>query len=380
MRRIATSRRLGQVAVVLVWILGGSLTVLRLGASRGADFQWSGARMLGQGLDPYLTYLHGDGSEFAFFQFPNYLPLLYVLLLPFGLLALHTATLIWGLANIAMALGAAALLGRAARLTGWQVAGLLGVVQLSEPFSSALGQGQQTVLVLFCAVLAARSSRAAPAGFALAVLLTKYSFAPLAIMHLAARRWRVLAVAAGVELGALVMFCLITGSSIGSTLFNPLRVASGMARGASDVMSLTVALGASTAVQFGAAFVVVCALSRLGWRVLTRDDWVESLAVCAIIALLSFPHLQYDALLLLPALTVGLRRTGWSRVAILAPIGVLWFGWFLGGLVIDPYHVVGILQTMLLLGSVFAGIAVGRQVPARTQPRVPHAQGPRIPA
>ena len=72
-------------------------------------------------------------------QLPNYLPLLYILLVPLGLLSFHTASSIWAVANIFMALASCALLGRAVGLAGWPLAGLTGLVLVSEPFSVALG-------------------------------------------------------------------------------------------------------------------------------------------------------------------------------------------------------------------------------------------------
>ena len=64
-----------------------------------------------------------------------------------------------------------------------------------------------------------------PGGGASALVLMKYSFAPLLLVSLVRRRWGVLAVAAAVEIAALGVFCQATGSNLASTLFAPLKIA-----------------------------------------------------------------------------------------------------------------------------------------------------------
>ena len=235
------------------------MTLLRLPGMISGDFQWTGARMLGHGVSPYLIYFQHGHDPFILAQIPTYLPLLYVLLVPLGLLSFHTASSIWAMANIFMALASSILLGRAVGLAGWPLAGLTGLVLVSEPFSVALGNGQLTFVVVFFAVLAQLTSRALPGGSASALVLMKYSFAPLLLVPLVRRRWGVLAVAAAVELAALGVFSKATGSNLASTLFAPLKVAStgGMSRGAADVMSLSAWFGAGRALQFALALVTV---------------------------------------------------------------------------------------------------------------------------
>ena len=316
--------------------------------------------MLSHGVDPYAVYLESGYQAFVLAQNPNYLPLLYVVLLPLGVLSFHTASTIWAVANIVMALASCALLGRAVGLAWWPLAGLTGLVLVSEPFSVALANGQHTFTVLFFAVLAQLTSRALGSGGAYALVLTKYSFAPLLLVPLVRGRWKVLAVVAAVELAALGVFCTLTGSNPASTLVAPLQVANtGMSRGAADVMTLSARFGVDRVLQFVLAAVVVGLLTWAARHVISRGHWVDALSVCAVISLVAFPHLEYDFYVLLPVVFSGLRLSGWHRVAVLAPIAALWFGWFVGGVVIDAYQVPGLIQSMSMLAVVFTGLVTG---------------------
>ena len=359
-RRALVESYLWPTAVVLLWGLGGAMIWLRLRSMLPGDFQWSGARMLGQGVDPYLVYFQYGSDGFLLAQNPNYLPLLYVLLVPLGLLSFHTASTIWAAVNIVMALATAHLLGRAVGLGGWPLAGLTGLMLVSEPFSVALGNGQLTFVVLFFAVLAQLTSRTLLGGGAYALVLMKYSFAPLLLVPLVRRRWRVLAVVAAVELAALGVFCQMTGSNLTSTIFAPLEVAhTGTSRGAADVMTLSARFGTDRVLQFVLAAVTIGLLTWAARHVIARAHWVDALSACAVISLIALPHLEYDYLALLPVAFSGLRLTGWHRVVVLAPIAALWFGWFVGGVVVDAYQVPGIIQSMGMLLVVFTGLVTG---------------------
>jgi hypothetical protein len=98
-------------------------------------------------------------------------------------------------------------------------------------------------------------------------------------------------------------------------------------------------------------------------------DWVDALAVTALISLVTLPHLEYDYLLLLPAAVAGLRRRGWARVAVLGPCAALWFGWYVGEVVVGAYRPSGVLESMALLAVVFVALVRGRPVePALDDP------------
>jgi hypothetical protein len=311
-----------------------------------------------EGHDPYAAYLRGDVDLFVMSQHPNYLPLLYILLVPLALVPLHVAGVIWTIINISLGYGAAVLLS-GERSPGWGSAALFGLLMLSEPFSVTLGNGQFSIVVLFCAAVLVRTPRLGASIGALAVLVTKYSFAPLALVPASSRRWSVLLGTVVIQAAACALVSIVTGSSLTSVIVEPLYVAREMARGLGDVMTLTRVLGGSMALGYTAAGLTLVALTLLSLGLLRRGTALDVLAVSALISLIALPHLQYDYCLLLPVLAAGLRRSGVSRIAIVAPVLVVWYGWYFGGLVVQPYRIFGVSEVLCLMSLALVGLIWG---------------------
>lgn len=317
------------------------------------DFQWSGARMLTEGRSPFTVFIEQGPGEFAGTQYPNYAPLLYLLLAPSGLLTLKVAAVAWAICNVGFTVVSGWLVGRGAGFATRGTVALTAALMISVSYYDAIHKGQQTLLVLLAAIVAARSASQTRAGALLAVTLAKYSFAPLALIWLARRQWKALLVTAWVHAGAVAAFCLVTGSSPVGAIAGPLRVAQTMLPGSGNVMTLADHAGAAPAVQYALALALAAVACHFARDVLRASDWVASLAVVSLIALATFPHLLYDYAFLLPVAAVGVRLRGWRRVAVLAPLVPTWFNWALGG--ISAYEtgwaVVIFALTLLALGG-----------------------------
>ena len=67
------------------------------GIHRSIDFQWSGAHLIAHHQDPWKLFLRDDPQhQIILSQQPDYLPELYVLFFPFGLMSFDTASLLCG--------------------------------------------------------------------------------------------------------------------------------------------------------------------------------------------------------------------------------------------------------------------------------------------
>lgn len=313
------------------------------------DFQWSGARLLLHGIDPYQALFAGHRSLFAMTQIPVYAPLLYVLLLPLAALPLALAQPVWAAINLVMFSASSVLVARAAGLRAIGTIVFTALFFCGEPYVVAEGSGQQTALALFCAVLAARLRTQAGAGAALGIMAVKYSFAPVAVLALLQRRWRVLVVALSLELGGLLVFTVVAGSGVISTATAPLRAAFVyQARGAGAVMSLVRALGGESwlGMALGVTFgVVVTFYAR---RRLRGGDWLGGLACASLIALMVFPHLVYDYAFLLPVAAAALRLRVGPRAVVLGVVALIWYSWLVGHVPLKPYCLPGLVETLLL--------------------------------
>jgi hypothetical protein len=232
---------LGSVCA-LAWSVALMSTVssARWAMRLSGDFQWTGAHLLLRRVDVYQVALSGHYDQILANQRPNYLPLLFELLVPLGAMPPSVAKAVWLVLNLCLYVAAAVAVGKSVRLSRWGLVTLVGAVLAGYPTGASLLSGQQTALCLLAAVVAAQSRRPGVSSAALAVMLTKYSFAPVALVALLRpRRITVLGTAAAIEVVALLTFCAVTGSEILGTAIAPLRVAATMGAGAGDVFSLT---------------------------------------------------------------------------------------------------------------------------------------------
>ena len=168
---------------------------------RSQDFQWSGERLLLQHIDPWQTFLSGDpGHQLIGTQIPNYLPILYVLLVPIGLMGQHSANVTWGLLNLIFAVFSAVIAARFYALRGpfWTV-GIAAAMLAAAPTRNTISNGQQGLLVLALWTAALLfTPRAAPLShpkerpsigglLLLGISYLKYSFAPAIAVYLLLR-------------------------------------------------------------------------------------------------------------------------------------------------------------------------------------------------
>ena len=130
-------------------------------------------------------------------QEPNYLHLLYLLLLPFTYLPWAAAKAAWALCNVAATALSTHLLARANGLRGAAYLFAVTTFFAAGPFSHSLGGGQQSLLILLALTAAWTWRNSAAGGFWLALGVVKYSFfPPLGLWLLMERRIRTLAIAA----------------------------------------------------------------------------------------------------------------------------------------------------------------------------------------
>jgi hypothetical protein len=143
------------------------------------DFQWSPAVLFWKGINPYSTWLEGnvDGA-IILSQAPNYHQLLYIIFWPLTLLDFEQAKIVWATINISFALGSLLLLKKICSLSKFQFFVIASIFLMSTPFRNTVGNGQQSLLVLFM-FLAYWSSDNIFKGIYLAIGFVKYSFAPI---------------------------------------------------------------------------------------------------------------------------------------------------------------------------------------------------------
>jgi hypothetical protein len=329
------------MAAVSVW--QGAHNALAPGRSQ--DFQWSGTHIVVQHIDPWADYLNGDPvHQIVKTQVPNYLPLLYVLIWPIGMMSLSTATAVWAVCNLTFGLISAFLCGRFYGFRGYWCGVLVAMLMASTPMRNSLGNGQQSLLVLLIWVLALcrtpKASSALTAGFS----YFKYSFAPPLFLLLLFRIGIAAALLSLVPaLVTLVFVYLWTGGSLLHPvgllhmLFEPLKVAqSGGYFGTpgSNLMdALELGLKGShlapamvSGLEYGLPLVISTVLIYLIARKKSSLSWDLQIALLALVSILLFKHHGYDEVVLLFPVAYCMRniRTMAARWAL----GILCYLWY----------------------------------------------------
>jgi hypothetical protein len=335
--------RTNRIALVAFWLLVAASVVcmgkgflnavgqggIGTGAlSNSKDFQWSPAWLFVRGIDPYLASLTHDPRLLA--QAPNYLPSLYVLFAPFGVLPFDVAKIIWAVCNVALAVATPILI--ASRL-GWsrtRIAFLVVAFLVATPTRTVVSNGQQALLITFCAILAYTASRPITTGAALAVAIVKHSFAPPLVIGLLYRlRYAAVAWAGAISLVLTAIFSAVVQETPWRLLTSLLKVnRTSVNTGIADVMSvseLVVGGRYGGLVSLWIALLTLVILVVMSRKML-RGDWLPSLAAAAAVSLLSFKHLIYDYVFLLPIIVYALTAMyGWRRIVVIAVIGYFWY-------------------------------------------------------
>ena len=324
---VAVLAAVGSVAI-------GARRALSPGGGFGSgDFQWSPTRLFLEGVDPYQARMDGS-PEIILTQSPNYLHLLYELLVPFGAMPFRTASISWLVLSVVLAVGLAVFYARTASLGRTGTLLLVAMVLASTPLRLGLGFGQHAVFLLVFATIAFAAAARPWAGAPLAVALTKYSFAPLALVLLVAGRLRTVVVAGVVLFAAAAVFAVVTSTDLLEALLAPFEVSrTAVGDGAADLMTVA---GLTPWLDGNDLFVTALAvggsvlLAGLARRQIRSGDWVFVLGIASVISLLCFKHLVHDLVFLLPVVVLVLRLRGaravWGWV-------LLTYHWFLVGVV-----------------------------------------------
>lgn len=297
------------------------------------DFQWGGSVILLEGDNPYKVYLEGRQDIYTKeMSPPNYAHSLYLALTPFGLMSWDTAKISWAVFNVFIGILVVLIVVRSFNLTIEQSLFVAFIFLAGSPFRIGIGNGQQGLIMLFAfsALLTSSSywsSLAAGCGY------FKYSFAPPFASYLLFKRgvWHFLtSLLPGVA--GFIVFWAITGGPLVETLIHPLLVSSqSVASGSADIMTITESVTQEGSIPFliGYYFIPI-SISLLGGYISFKftDNKNVSFAFLCVISLLSFKHLSYDFVFLLPVLCLAIKNIyKYTSVYILSVVLFVYFGW-----------------------------------------------------
>ena len=328
------------------------------------DLQWISAHLIDQHIDPWQEKLSGLPHHPQHFSPPNYLHILYLVLLPFGLLDFHTAEVVWCIASICFSVGAVYLLKRLFSLDYFQSALILCLLWMSSPFRVVLETGQMSLceLFLFSAAYAIGFTWLGAVSFGIS--FAKYSFSPVAVLvHLFRGRIRFLLVAIGVAVIGLLGIHLLLPTPLSLLAREPLIIArTSVNPGLADVMTyaeylfrphvaLARAISCSYLISLAGTVAYAFFLSRY------RISRGAELTLVSLASLLLFKHLIYDYVFLFIPLAYALSgKNPEKKRPIIAVVLIFWFLTALLGRSVGDYTVnlAGMAINVLLLAALLA--------------------------
>jgi Glycosyltransferase family 87 len=327
----------------------------------GTDFQWSGARLIGQHIDPWKTMMEGDPNhQIRPGQTPNYLHELYMFLLPVGYLSLSKALAVWCAVNLLLLSATLWCVIRMFHMDRMHAILLALLVLSSTPLRMTLSNGQHGLFILLMLTLVFYLRAPAARGIFLGISYSKYSFSPLLVFFLILKKRFLMLIMSAVvpAVGLFVVWRMLHGSNLLTLATEPLKLSRyGVGLGFADIMtpiemtlknagySAQLAYVIPTAVGMLAAVISAVTLARM--KNLSEN---AQYALILLLTLFCFKHLLYDFVVMLAPLAIVLTA-GKSAARTIALIGILyfWFGGTIVGRLESELHVVTVICNGIVL-------------------------------
>jgi hypothetical protein len=306
---------------------------------RNIDLQWSGARLVALHQDPWAIMASGDPQhQIILGQQPNYLPQLYILLLPLGLMSFWSASIVWIGLSLALAAMSLWMTIKLFNLAPIQALICADVFLASTPLRVALANGQQaTLLLAFLAASFYCTSRGWK-GVWLGLSYFKYSFAPVIVLTwFFDSRYLTLACSMVIPVLGVLSVYFLTHSHVYSILLGPILTAETVfasSYGFADIMSVTQTLVLRSNMhsrlwlhlpELVAVLASIGAAAHLHRQ--RRNNEAFRAALIMTWTLLIFRHLIYDFIVLvLPFAAALVSKRSWSKVGVFVILAYFWFG------------------------------------------------------
>jgi hypothetical protein len=302
----------------------------------GIDFQWSGAHLLGEGRDPWITYLSGDKQhEIILGQQPNYLPEFYELLIPLGAIRFSHALAWWCAINLLLLALTLVMVCRLFRLSNFHAAALTLLILCATPFRVTMSNGQHGIFILFLLTALYYLSNRVLKGFALGLSYSKYSFSPLFVLvALVRQRWYVLTMSLVLPVVGLLIAWRILGGNLLSLAMEPLKTSKiAMGPGDADIMTSAEILVRNAHLSANLVYLLPTllglslAIAIAMWIGRSYFSNETEFVLVMLFTLLCFKHGLYDyVVLLVPvAALLAASRTKARLIGLLA-VAYFWFG------------------------------------------------------
>ena len=323
------------------------------------DFQWSPSLLLRNGINPFDYVLNNDSHEKIIkTQIPNYFHGLYVIILPFTLLNWETAKLYFVIFNILITIHTIYNFTNYFKLDNLYLILITAIYFSSTPFRVSLGNGQQSILILYCFSLMLSNSYIK--NFISGIGYFKYSFAPQFFFNLliSQKYLKALLSILILPITFFIFIYLINDYNLYNIIKQPLIISSiHVGPGVGDLMTLISDLNIFNESKTMLIYLIILFISIIFSHLFYISKTTEfcNFTIASIIALLFFKHLIYDYIFLLPVFILSLIHYK-HYFFKLNLILVIYFWFIIYFINFNSLHLLNFILLLILLLTTFFSI------------------------
>jgi hypothetical protein len=299
-----------RILIIFLSIISLYYALLVANTFGSIDFQYSPTAIFRDQINPYDYFLYSPTKEkIIMSQAPVYAHFLYIFLFPFTLLKWEGARLAWSIINVLLGFIIVIFLCKKNKLNFYDTLFILSIFFLSTPFRVCVGNGQISLLVLasFCCVFIKNIKIK---SIFLGLSYIKYSFAPiLAFAIFFKYGFKYLFISGLLGLLGWIFFSIYLHQEIFYTLLQPLQVglkAFGYSLTIGDLFTIL-----NNFFKFNPYFSILIVLFfnlYISKKISKIRNDLLFLSLISIINLMSFGHLIYDYIFLLPLLIYNFKN------------------------------------------------------------------------
>ena len=294
------------------------------------DYQYSPTKLFLDKINPYEYFLYEDHSRFIGVQYPVYSHATYIFYIIFAVFDWEISRFIWSITNIILAILCVIIISKYAKLKTYEIIVIGCIFFISTPLRNCIGNGQISLVVLmsYCSLFLKSNYKR---NFFLGFSYMKYSFMPSLAFFIFLKDGFVALLISGIFcIFGWIIFSLYLDQSLLHTIFQPLEVGlngfdRGLARG--DFFTILNKFDYyffDESSVYRTIFIVIFITALLVYPVTKKKDILLNLNLLFIINLLTFGHLIYDFLVLLPTFIYSFKNYNFVKGKI-SMIIVLYF-------------------------------------------------------
>lgn len=299
----------------------------------GVDMQWSPSRLLLSRINPYQYYLEGNPGKkiIECCQTPNYLHLLYILMLPIGALTWKMAKIMMWIINAFLGISTVLFLGKKENIPLQNLVFILMCFLSSLAFRVCVANGQTPILILFFSMISFYCRSNITYFISTSIAIVKYSFAPPLLMREYYKNGiKRVGIVAILSIVIILIFSFIVRGNPALIAFQPFIVSySAIGLGVGDIMSI-VKFFSPAGWNFGLGYILSISFSlylmRFYFSNKKNDSIINDFAYSSLVSLICFVHGVYDYVFLVPLIFAAYKFQKRNKIIIFCIIGWFWFG------------------------------------------------------